>query len=88
MADVLAHQQRIRSDPKVQALRRQVHEESMRFVRLVSACLFLLPIVGWSVYVVAAGEPWNLALKNQIACAMYAAWVFSIVLLYAVIARD
>jgi hypothetical protein len=87
MAEILAQQQRIRSDPKIQARRRQAYQESMRFVRLAAACLLLLPILGWSIYAFAAGKPWAIAL-NQNVGTLYAAWVIGVVVLYAVIARD
>lgn len=87
MAKVLAHQQRIRSDPEVQARRRKVHEESMREIRWMSTGLLLLPLLGWSLYAFCASKPWNLALNSTVGT-LYATWATGVVILYAVLARD
>jgi hypothetical protein len=87
MANVLANQRRIRSDPNIQAMRRRVHKESMRLVHAVSACSLLAPVIGWSAYALATDKPWSLAL-NTTPVALYGAWAIGVVLLYAVIARD
>lgn len=87
MAEILAHQQRIRSDPEIQALRRQVYNESMREIRWMTAGLLLLPVLGWSLYAFVASKPWSLAV-NPVAGTLCASWVSAIVVLYVALARD
>jgi hypothetical protein len=86
MASVLAHQERIRNDPKIQAIRKKVDRESVRFMRAASAGFLLLPIVLWLI-ARAAGTPMS-AEVQEFAAIMYGAWIVGVAVLYRVTTAD
>jgi hypothetical protein len=87
MARILADQERIRKDPKVQAIRKEVHRESVRFVRVMSTGFLLLPIVLWFIYTWAIGMPDNSGFK-EFAVRMYAVWVVGVAIIYGALTAD
>ena len=87
MSKVLADQDRIRNDPKIQAIREQVHRESVREARLVSACLLLVPLAGWLIYAALAGVPLTAAL-NDVAARLYAIWAACVAMVHVLTTAD
>lgn len=81
MSKVLADQDRIRNDPKIQAIREQVQRESVRGARLASAGLLLVPLAGWLIYAVLTGVPLTAAL-NDIAARLYAIWAACVAMVH------
>lgn len=87
MASVLAHQERIRNDPKIQAIREKVDQESLRFMRIVSMGLLLLPVAGWLVYALVTGTPWTFAF-NDVGARLYAAWAVGVFVMHWFVTPD